>query len=266
VTPSPEEGTGDARETPARARPRLVRAGLAIGLAFTLSAVERLHVATFGVNAIQAALAEWGSHAIGVEWTEEPSRAGGRVVLLRALRGAAAGCFAAGFVACFGVATRAVVGIAPSDPASALATTLDVVGALAVAVRDELLLHGVTLRVASGARTPLAIAACGAASAAWALGRAGDAGAPLATLAVEGLLGASLGALWRFDKGAWMPVAAHAAWLLVARSAHLVTAPTAWGGGEMGLFAGWSSAAAMVLVCAIAATIAARRDEAPAPS
>jgi hypothetical protein len=78
------------------------------------------------------------------------------------------------------------------------------------AVRDELLLRGVVLRLAKDMLPAwTALLACGAAAAAARFGVTGEGGLPLV---VEGLRGVALAGVWMRDRGAWMACGANAAW------------------------------------------------------
>ena len=117
-------------------------------------------------------------------------------------------------------------------------------------MRDELILHGLTMRVLVTVDAPLVkVLACGFVSAAAAYG---EAGASLRAVCVHGLLGIVFGALWVRDRGAWPAWGAHTAWLFTTSAltqggifeAHV--ASTSWGGGDAGPFGGWAAVAALV--------------------
>jgi membrane protease YdiL (CAAX protease family) len=133
-------------------------------------------------------------------------------------------------------------------------------------VRDELLLRGLVLRVASGpARWP-SLVACGLASVAAALGRSprGLSAPALIATAVGGVL---FGAVWLRERGAWGAVFAHAAWLwataTLARGAlvDVRAASTPWASGEGGIESGWAAVVTLSLL-AIVALVAWRRPAA----
>jgi hypothetical protein len=214
-------------------------------------------------TAVQAAMTEWGGSRLGVPWSRKADEATPRVAR-RALRGVVLGLAAAGAVYGLGTYTGAIVAIFPTITGWMI--LVKALGdALVGAVRDEMLLHGLVVRVVDpppdrpSARLA-AIAACALASAAWALGEAGDHGVPLLRLVFEGLGGASYGALWLLDGGAWLPVSAHAAYRFATRGATFaVAASTAWGGGPGGPFAGGCSVAVAGAIAAVALLAVKRR-------
>ena len=206
--------------------------------------------------AVQAAIAEWGAGRMGISWSEQAeSPPHWKELASRAGRGAGLGMGVGALVVVFVLLTRAAT-LAPNAP---LVAQL-VVGLLAAAlasVRDELLLRGVVLHALEGwATVPLRIAACGGAAAAASFG-AGHAN-PL-ELAVAALSGAALGAVWLYDRGAWMAVGAHAAWswttgtLVRGGLLDVRARPGAWGGGDAGLQGSGAVAVVLGLVVAAAA-------------
>jgi hypothetical protein len=208
--------------------------------------------------AVQAVLAEWGAGRIGIAWSDSraPSPTG-RAIATRAAKGAGLGAAAAASVIVFAILARAARATWSGALIGQIAIGL-VVAAL-VAVRDELLLRGVVLRTVSPlAPSTIALAACGAAAAAARFGT--TTGATPIELATAALRGIALAALWRRDRGAWMAVAANAAWTWatgsVARGGLLDMdfAPTLWGGGDA-RFDG-SLAGLVVLTLLAAAAIA----------
>jgi hypothetical protein len=194
-------------------------------------------------DAAQAFIAEWGATRLGVAWSESPTPTplAGR----RALEGMALGLAAGGFSLGFARATGAVTQVA-SLP-SVLALALPLLHSSLLAVRDELLLHGIVLHLLRRRPFGVGLLACGAASSAWAFGTAEGESVPLAALVVAGLAGAAFGALWAREKGAWRACGAHATWALAALLPR--TVPGAWGGGSAGLFGAWATAVALVPMC-----------------
>jgi hypothetical protein len=199
----------------------------------------------------QAIAAEWGAGRLGVTWSDPHEKLPTtRQIARRALLGAACGVGAAAALVIFAAATRAalVEKIDGSTPWSLVA--LGLVTAALMAMRDELLLHGITLRALAPLRSPVARSlACGVTSAAAALG---DPTATWRLAMVHFLVGTALGALWVRDRGAWMAWGAHAAWLFVVGTvfgggvAQTRVADTPWGGSDAGILGG--SAAVLVLV------------------
>jgi hypothetical protein len=159
--------------------------------------------------AVLAAIAEWGVGTMGIAWSD-PLRPAPtwRSIRARIAYGLGLGFVAAGLVIASTLVTRAATIKHAVPSLSALAVGV-LVGALA-AVRDELLLRGFVLRVTRGLfSTPIAILVCGVAAVAARLGVDGT--ITLAILA-EGLRAIALSALWVRDRGAWMAIAANAAW------------------------------------------------------
>ena len=196
------------------AAPTLREAGRVAGWGLAFWGAIQLASAVFTKNAtalvaVQAALAEWGAGRVGIAWSDPLGAAPSWPVLgRRAGTGVALGGSAAALVVTVALITHAAAMATSHAAVSALLVGL-VVATLA-AVRDELLLRGVVLRVTRGLwPTWGALAACGAAAAA---ARFGVDGVLSLALLVEALRGVALGALWVKDRGAWMAVGANAAW------------------------------------------------------
>jgi hypothetical protein len=207
MTPSPADRDPTAPATVAGAA-KVTGWGLAVwgGVQLAAQWLERTPMA---LALVQAALAEWGSGRMGIAWSDplapapSPGAIGRRVA-----RGAAAGGAAAVLVMGTALATRGAT-IENSPPSLELLAVGLLASALA-AIRDELLLRGVVLRVARGlVPTWACLLACGAAAAA---ARFGVDGTLTASVAADGLRAIALGALWVHDRGAWMACAANASW------------------------------------------------------
>jgi hypothetical protein len=190
----------------------------------------------------QAVAAEYGAGRLGVAWSD-PVQAlptPGQMTR-RASIGAALGAGAATVLALLAYATRAVIFDKPEATSWSL-VAVGIVTAALTAMRDELLLHGVTLRALSSVESPIARAlACGVTSAAASLGE------PTTTPVVAGahfLLGTALGTLWIRDRGAWMAWGAHLAFLFVTGTIlgggalQMRNAMSTWGGAEAGILGG----------------------------
>jgi hypothetical protein len=162
-----------------------------------------------GAIALQAAIAEWGAGTIGIPWSDPhappPST---RAIARRTALGALLGASAAVLVVLVALATHAA-SLARTPPAFTTVILGLVVSCLA-AVRDELMLRGVVLRLTRGL-LPLwtGLLLCGGAAAAAHFGVRGDTGL---AIAVEALRGVALGGVWVRDRGAWMACGANAAW------------------------------------------------------
>ena len=222
-------------------------------------------------SGIQAALAEWGASRLGVAWSDPGARPeeanDARAVARRAAWGFAAGLVAAALLVAVAVVTRAATLAGGRIAIASIVVAL--LDAAFVAVRDELLLHGLVLRVVGARPRWAALGACGLASAAAALG-ATPTGVTPPALAAAALGGVVFGALWIGDRGAWKAVCAHAAWLWVTASlargalVDVRAAKTAWGGGASGIEAGWVGVAVVAALALAAAWGLHRGSAAPA--
>lgn len=208
-----------------------------------------LESASLASTIAQAVLAEWGTGRLGVTWNDpdvyrDPPTA--TDMAKRAARGAVAGLVPAAAVIGLLVATRGVM--LERSAASAASLGVAIVGAAVTSMRDELILHGVVVRVMSQEKAWMQAVACGVTSGAAALGEKGS----LRTVVVQALLGVVFGALWSRDKGAWMAWGAHTAWLLGTSLLlsggffSATNAATAWGGGNAGPLGGDAAILALV--------------------
>ena len=194
--------------------------------------------ASLGAVAVQAALAEWGAGRLAIAWSDPVAPAPTwRTMARRAGAGAALGFAAGAFVVVFVLVTRAAT----------LAKTAPLLGQLAIgllmaaltAMRDELLLRGFVLRALSGWPSWWgALLVCGLGGAAAQLGIEGS---TAVEIALAGVTAVAFAAIWQRDRGAWMAVGAHTAWLFTAGTVirggllDVRFAPTVWGGGDEGL-------------------------------
>lgn len=190
----------------------------------------------------QAVAAEYGAGRLGVVWSSplEPLPTGGQMTR-RAAIGGAFGGGAAALVVLLAWATRAAIFEKPESTSWSI-VAVGLVTAGLTAMRDELLLHGVTLRALASVESSIARSlACGLTSAAASLGD------PTTTprLAIaQFCLGTAFGTLWVRDRGAWMPWGAHTAFLFVTGTVlgggalTMRNASNAWGGAEAGLLGG----------------------------
>jgi hypothetical protein len=205
--------------------------------------------------ALQAGITEWASGKAFVTWSDPLAPAPSPAAVRRRVGiGAAAGAAAAALVV-GGAVLIAHASVAAATPAWS-ALLFGALAAVLAAVRDELLLRGMVLKVArSVGGFAAGIALCGAAGAAARAG--GDHVTPVAVL-VDGLRGAALGAVWTRDRGAWMALGASTAWAWVLDAAT--------GGALLDVRMGTGAPAeslAALLVVTVAATVAvgwARRD------
>jgi hypothetical protein len=250
---------------PGRARDGAAAAGVGTLL---LTGVVAAAGALFAQRALfaegaQALAAQVGAGMLGGDGDDVAADA--RLLRGRVATGAG---LALAFAAIFVVVARATRALEPVGVSASFfgifAAALD---AVLVAVRDELLLHGMVLRVARGRGLAVGLLACGLASGAWALGMGGAAGVPLTRLATEILLGGAFGALWARERGPWTPVAAHATWLLATTGGPLAlrATPGLWGGGDAGFLGGMCAIVASALAFAAAARWAARRESSTSP-
>jgi len=204
----------------------------------------------------QVVLVEWGSSRLGVTWSDPTPPTSNAATAWRVAAGAAWGFLGAALL--FGtlflsrsVGVEAVAHIEVSVLAIGLGT------AALHSWRDELLFHGITLRMLEG--TPVSpvfkVLACGVTSAGAALGRSDS---TARSVVVAALLGIAFGALWVQDRGAWQPSAAHAAFrwstgtLLSGGIVHSRLADNAWAGGNAGMLGGTAAVIALAPACIFA--------------
>lgn len=254
-------GSPPEKPPPPPSGPKVAAWGLAIFVGTRIAAILLSETAMAAAVA-QAVIAEWGVGRLGVTWSDpalDPPPTAARIAG-RAGIGAAAGAVVASVVVGFLVATHAVL-ISRADPAASV-VAMSIITAGLVAMRDELLLHGVTLRaIGDGSPAVLRVAACGITSAAAALGN----GMPARGALASGLFGIVLGALWIRDKGAWLAWGANMAWMITTDlffhgglfDAHV--AMSAWGGAEAGPLAGSAAVVSLLPFAAGAIVWAARR-------
>ena len=191
----------------------------------------------------QAVLSEWGASRLDVVWSDpaRPSDSLPATIARRIAIGLAYGFAAAGTLYIILRATNAIV----THPVREISISILAVGlatACLHAMRDELLLHGVTIRALRDLDRPVLKAlACGITSAGSALG---EPNANVRSVIARALFGVALGALWVEDRGAWRPWAAHTAFVFATGpllrggvvDARIVT--STWTGGESGILGG----------------------------
>jgi hypothetical protein len=210
----------------------------------------------------QAVLVEWGASRLGVAWSDPAVPTTSTAITRRALIGAAIGAGMAALVFAVLLASHGVtLERVPSAEVSVLGIGL--LTAALPAWRDELLLHGITLRALGSSISPLGqVIACGVTSAGAALGRSD---ASPRSVFVSLLAGIVFGALWVNDRGAWKPWAAHTAFrwtvgtLLSGGIVHARLADDAWAGGSGGTLGGTAAVVALVPVCMLALVWTVRR-------
>jgi hypothetical protein len=211
----------------------------------------------------QAVLVEWGGSRLGIEWTAADAPKSTTAIVRRLTVGAAIGTGAALLLFGVLVASRGVV-VAGVPHVEASVIAIGLATAALMAWRDELLFHGVVLRIFDGtdAGALPRVLACGVTSAGAALGRS-DASAR--SVFVAAVLGLVFGALWLRDRGAWQPCAAHAAFrfstgtLLSGGVVHSQVAEGAWAGGSAGMLGGTAAAIALAPLAAVAVVWSARK-------
>jgi hypothetical protein len=186
--------------------------GLALAAAEALIA-SVLARNTIAVAILQAAVVEWGTQRAGVVWSAaNPAKAAAWA--RRAATGAACGAA----VAAMAVAASLASGDAALTEGRISPEVLAIgLGMAAVeAVRDELLLRGIVLRVTDGVLPAAAgIAACAAAGA---CARFGADGHVTVALVFEGVRAGALAALWILDGGAWLAIGANTGFAWTAGS------------------------------------------------
>jgi hypothetical protein len=234
------------------AAPTLEGAARVAGWGMVFWAGTQIAATVFSRNAtatvaVQAALAEWGAGWMAISWSDPLAPIPGWPEIRRRTgTGLALGIGAAGLGVGVALATGAAVVAERSFGGGLLAIGLLV--AVLSAVRDELLLRGVALKVTRGLVPWWAsLLACGACAAAARYGLDGTLGLGLA---IEGLRGVALGALWVRDRGAWMAIAANTGWLWMVSS-------VAHGGLVDVRFVGQSESSVPLALVATSAAIAA---------
>jgi hypothetical protein len=209
-----------------------------------------------GGLAVAAVIAELGAGTVGIAWSDPlapvPSWT---AIARRAAIGAGLGVTMAVLTVVVGLAARTAVVVAGPTAVATLALGLGL--AALGAVRDELLLRGMVLRATRSLPAWVGLLVCGAAAAA---ARFGLDGAPTLAMAADAARGVAFGALWRRDRGAWMPWGANTAWAWAA-------GPGSHGGLVDVRFAAEPVADAPTLAllgtAALAASIWALRDHGP---
>jgi hypothetical protein len=185
--------------------------GLAAAEALIASVLARNRIA---VAILQVAVVEWGSQQAGVVWSAADPPANATAWARRAAIGAAFGAAVA--------AAAVAASLASGDAALAdgrISPEVLAIGlgmAAVEAVRDELLLRGLVLRVTEGVLP--AAAGIGACAAAGACARFGADGQVTTALLFEGLRAGALAALWIRDRGAWLAIGANAGFAWTAGS------------------------------------------------
>ena len=262
---------------PPSKKPRVVRgservresarvAGWAVGLSGLVSLVGALlaqHRA--GSLAVQTFAAEWGAGQLGVAWSDPEAPVPSNALLARRVaRGAGLGLLAAGTSLVFASLTGAATFGRPR------ATPYELLAGLAIAtflaMRDELILRGLTLRIFRHTLPPLArLLVCGAVAAAAHVAQLPDASlasfvttaAGGCSLAIAAMSGVCFGALWLHERGAWTACGAHVAWGLTTPSAisgglwDARSATSVWGGAGgavQGVDASGAITVALVLI------------------
>lgn len=182
--------------------------GAALLAVYAISDVARGYLAENGNAAAvaPAILTELATGGLGVAWSDPlapiPST---RTIARRVAEGAGMGVAAAAIAAAVIVAARIA-------PARAGAPGLDLIAALIapvfLAVRHELLAHGLLFRAMRASPTWAKLAAGSLASGAWTFGH----GAWLGETVVSVAGGFATSYLWIRDRGAWRAMAAHGAW------------------------------------------------------
>lgn len=250
-----------------RAAARTAAWGLAIYTATRFIAIV-LASASMASSVAQAIAAEWGAGRLGVTWSDAhaPPPSSGQMAK-RAAIGAAAGAIAAAVLLLIAWTTHAAL---VEKTQGALPWSLVAVGLVTAglnAMRDELLLHGVTMRALSSVGSPVARSlACGITSAAAALG---DPTATVRTAIAHLLLGTALGSLWVRDRGAWMAWGAHTAWLFVVGTlfggglAEMRVASSSWGGANAGILGGTVAIVALAPIAIVALSLVRRVGSKP---
>lgn len=249
----PTRSDASERNADTQWRTRKTLGGLAL-VAAVLLARAVLDQKAMAAAFVQAVVAEVGAGMLAIAWSDPRGAAPTpRALMRRALDGCVWG------TALAVLALLATLGFAlPRGPdgASALGLGFSVLGAVALAIRDELLVRGIVLKVTQGVPAAgVRIAACALADAAFRFGL-GEQGA--VALLVGGVQGALFASLWLLDRGAWVACAAHAT-SIVLREAFdggavlTVSLAKSWAfpTGGLGSSAAWLGASAALLIVAL---------------
>jgi len=188
-----------------------LRTGLYGALLFAGGEALRLVLTENATAAViaPAIVAEWGAGRLGVSWSNPmepvPTLADNA---RRVGRGATIGLLGASIILAAAFVSKDIT-VVPQAPA-VVDALLGVVTPLFVAMRHELLAHGIVLRLLLGTRNALlqTLVLAGA-SVAYAYGQ----GAAPAALPMALALGLVTGALYVRDRGGFRAVGAHAMWL-----------------------------------------------------
>ncbi len=233
------------------ARARLAAEGVAFYGAIHLAGAYLAENAS-AAAVVQAVASEWAAGRMGIHWTSPHGPSPARSVAQRAALGAGIG---------FGAATLAVVLSLASRGSqfrgfhpNLITLLVSLVSALCFAVKSELLLHGIVLRILRGTSlaAPRILAGGLASLAAIAL----TSGVTTFDMANAFLWGVTCTALWVKYNGAWEAWGAQAAFLFASMSLFsgglfdVRASASMWGGGDRGLFGG---GATLMVLAAIAA-------------
>jgi hypothetical protein len=209
-----------------------------------------------GGLAVEAVIAEMGAGYVGIAWSDpEAPIPRWTAIARRAGSGAGLGVAMAALMVVVGLAAHTAIVVAA--PAALVTLALGFGLAALGAVRDELLLRGMVLRATRSLPAWGGLLVCGAAAAA---ARFGLDGVLSLAMAADAARGIAFGALWRRDRGAWMPWGANTAWTWA-------TGPASHGGVIDVRFAAEPVAdaptLALLAIGALAASIWALRDHGP---
>jgi hypothetical protein len=255
--------TGSPSEPPSR--PTALRAESAAWGFGLFAACRALTIALdslpLAASMAQAVLVDWCASRAGLASTRPDIR----TAIARAAKGTAVGFSVSAMIAATLWLTHSLL-VERVEHLEVSVLGLGLLTAALTAWRDEIVLHGITLRAleATSLSAPSRVLACGITSAGAALG---ESGATASTVASGMLLGVIFGSLWQPGKpssGALAPWAAHTAlrWsldtLLLGGLAHARLSEGTWAGGSAGFLAGAAAtvAVAPLSFAAVAWTLA----------
>jgi len=210
---------------------------------------------------VQAVIAEWAAGRIGIHWTAPSPTRAAAAIPARVGLGAAVG---------FGGALLAVVIALLTKGAtfhgarvSLLTLFISLISAMCFAVKTELLVHGVVVRLMRGVRNPIPTLLAGglASTAAIFFGS----GATSFDWAIAFAWGVVCTSMWVVFEGAWEAWGAHTSFLFASTCIFgggmfdIRAQATSWGGGERGLFGGGAALVAVSLLAALAFLLAKKR-------
>lgn len=216
---------------------------------------------------VQAVIAEWGAGRIGIHWTAPSPARAGATIPARAGLGAAIGLSGASLVVAIALLTKGA--IFRGVQLNVLTLFISLIGAMCFAVKTELLLHGVVLRLMRDVRNPVPKIVVGGLASTAAIFF--TAGATSFDWAIAFAWGAVCTAMWVTFEGAWEAWGAHTAFLFGSTSlfsgglVDVRAQASTWGGGDRGVFGGGAALVVVSILASIAFLFVKKRASALRP-